>query len=57
MLGCLNTKIDSFDDRMTLIKREVGRTRRYWNILVSDAKLGEEEALGEDKERDQGGDA
>ena len=42
---------------MTLIKGEVRRIRRYWNILVSDAELDVEEELGGDEEKDQGGDA
>ena len=45
MLGRLNTKMDSFDDRMIGTEDEIGRIQRHWNVLVSDAELEEEKKI------------
>ena len=50
MLGRLNTKMDSFDERIVGIEGEVSRIKRHWNILVLDAEI--EEDLGEYEEED-----
>ena len=50
MLRRLNTKMDSFDERIVGIMGEVGRIRRHWNIPISNAKIKED--LGEGEEED-----
>ena len=54
MFGKLNTRLDSFNDRMSGIEGEIGRIRRHWNIPIYEEE--EEKDLGNEEAEDLGGD-